>query len=243
FQDAGLVYETEYTYFVTAMDAAGNQSFASERVSGQPFNSLGPLAPTGLRAFAHNLYILSQLDIALDWDASPESDLAQYRVYRSLLSTFAPDSTTLRAAVTAPRFVDEEVQVGTVYHYRVTALDRGGKESQPSEEVSDIPLALPELEAPVQGALASATPTFRWQPVAGARRYQVVVTTSPTSGEISAIPPTAQTAAVWVGRPERDGRPTALSPGQLYYWKVIASTRQDGLENSVSRVESFKVRR
>lgn len=242
YKDSGLVYEAEYTYFVTAMDAAGNQSFASERVGGQPYNTLAPLAPTGLRAFAHNLEMLQQRDIVLDWDGNAESDLARYRVYRSLLPTFTPDSTTLRAEVTTPRFVDQEVEVGTTYYFRVTAVDRGGKESQSSEEAADVPLALPQLEAPVRGELASAMPTFRWRAVAGARCYQVVVTTSPTSGEISDILPTPQTQVVFAGRVDRDGKSIVLVSGRIYHWKVIASTREDALENSVSGVESFKVR-
>lgn len=244
FQDQGLRYEEEYTYYVTAVDAAGNESGPSNSVSGQPFNNLAPLAPTGLRAFAHNLALLAQgaIDVSLDWNANVETDLVGYRVYRATDEGFAIGEDLLLAEVEVPRFVDEEVEVGTLYFYKVTAVDKGGKESPISNEVSDVALPPAELVEPVQGALTSPEPTFSWRPVPGASTYQVIVTTSPTSGEISAVPLTSDTSAVFVGRTV-SGRDTAsLESGQLYYWKLISSTRENGQENSVSRVESFKIR-
>ena len=70
----------------------------------------------------------------------------------------------------------------------------------------------------------------------------MIVTTSPTSGELSAIPLTSDTTAVFAGRSQTSGRTLTLETGQIYYWKLIASTRENGQENSVSEVESFKVR-
>jgi len=242
FQDRGLEYEIEYTYYITAVDVADNESLPSNTVSGQPFNNLAPLAPTGVRAFAHNIFILDQLDISLDWDANEEADLVGYRVYRSTEADFAVGTALLRIQVETPRFVDEEVEVGTVYYYRITAVDRGSKESAASPAVRDVALPLPELVAPVQGEITSSKPTFRWRPVHGARTYRVIVTTSPTSGEISAMPLTSDTTAVFAGRSLPEGGNVVLESGQLYYWKLIVSTREDGAENAVSRVESFKVR-
>jgi hypothetical protein len=241
FGDIGLDYATEYAYQVTAVDAAGNEGPASNPAGGQPLNNLAPLPPEALRAVAHNLVLLSRLEIALDWDANSETDLVAYRVYRSTVPGEPVSGEHLRAVVGRPRFVDEEVTVGTTYYYRVTGVDRGGKESLASGEASDVPLPLPELEAPVQGTLTSATPVFRWRPVPGARSYQVVVTTSPTTGEISAIPATGDTIAAFVGRPLVGGGAEVLRSGEIYYWRVAASTRADRTENSVSLAESFKV--
>ncbi len=244
FQDFGLEYETEYTYHVTAIDAAGNEGPPSAQIAGQPLNNLAPLAPTGLRAFAHNLALFAgqTVDISLDWDANVETDLAAYRLYRGSAPGFPVGPSSLRAQTLAPRFVDEDVQVGRTYYYRATAIDRGGKESPLSAEVSDVPLPLAVLLEPVRGAFTSATPTFRWMRVEGAVAYQVIVTTSPTSGEISAVAVTADTVAAFRGRPVSAGATYQLASGQLYYWKVVASTRANGQENSVTGVESFKVR-
>lgn len=241
FGDVGLEYAVEYTYQVTAVDAAGNEGSPSNPAGGQPLNNLAPLPPEALRAVAHNLVLLSRLEIALDWDANAETDLEAYRVYRSTVPGEPIDGERLRAVVARPRFVDEEVSVGTTYYYRITGVDRGGKESLASDEASDLPLPLPELESPVQGSLTTATPVFRWRPVPGALSYQVVVTTSPTTGEISAIPATGDTVAAFVGRTLLGGGAEVLRSGEIYYWRVAASTRADRTENSVSLAENFKV--
>jgi len=60
------------------------------------------------------------------WTAGSESDLAGYNVY--LLS---PLTRVNAALVTAPEFVDTNLPVGDVF-YRVTAVDRTGNESAPS---------------------------------------------------------------------------------------------------------------
>ena len=180
--------------------------------------------------------------MSLDWDPNRESDLDHYRVYRGEGVGPTPEAEFLVAQVDDPRYLDHEVVVGTVYHYIVTAVDKGGKESLASQLVSDVPLAVPELEAPIEGVLSSSTPVFRWNAVPEALNYRVVVTSSPVSGEVSDMPLTNLTTANFVGRTLANGEVVQLESGQIYYWKVIVSTKADGLENSVSRLESFKVR-
>ena len=53
---------------------------------------------------------------------------------------------------------------------------------------------------------------------------------------------TADTMAVFNGRTVSGSAQEALESGEIYYWKVIASTRDGGVENSVSAIEDFKVR-
>ena len=242
FQDAGLDYETEYSYFVTAISSSGHESERSQLVSGQPFNNLSPLAPSGVRAVAHNISIFAQLEILLDWQSNTESDLVGYRVYRSREPVFESDFPHLLGATKEARFVDQDIDVGVVYFYRVTAFDRGNKESAPSDAIADVALLEPELIEPAEGELTSSTPVFRWHPVPNAETYRVVVTTSPTSGEVSAMVVTDLTSAPFSGRVESSGSRSLLLSGAIYYWKVIASTRMDGSENSVSSVQQFKIR-
>ena len=242
FGDRGLQYEVEYTYYVAAVDNFGREGARSNAVSGQPFNNLAPLAPTSLRAIAHNIEIFDQLEIALDWDANSEADLLGYRVYRSTEEVFAPTAEALHAEVEAARYIDRAIEVGRVYYYQVTAYDRGGKESAGSVAASDVALPVVRLAAPIDGELASPQAAFAWHPVPNALSYRVIVTTSPTSGEISEMDLTADTTAVFKGRALSGGQQAKLETGRIYYWKVIASTREEGVENSVSAVEDFKVR-
>ncbi len=242
FGDRALEYEANYTYYVTAVDNFGREGARSNAVSGQPFNNLAPLAPTILRAVAHNIEIFDQLEIALDWNANDEADLVGYRVYRSTQPDFAPAADLLRAEVETPRFKDDQIEIGTVYYYQVTAFDRGDKESEGSLGARDVALPAAALVEPIAGELAPAQAVFSWRAIAAALSYRVVVTTSPTSGEISDMALTSDTTAVFKGRVLTGNQQAQLESGSIYYWKVIASTKAGGVENSVSAVEDFKIR-
>ena len=242
YRDLGLSYEVEYSYYVVALVGEGADSVPTNQVSGQPFNNLSPQAPGGLRATAHNISILGQLEIVLDWALSAESDLSFYRLYRALEPDFSPAPANLLSVLSEPRFVDYEVSVGTIYYYRVTAVDRGGKESASSQLASDVALAEPRPVDPVGGTLTPLVPVFHWRPVGDASFYRVIVTSSPTSGELSDMPLASDTTAVFVGRSLGSGGKVQLEQGAVYYWKVVASTKENGVENSVSAIESFKIR-
>ena len=71
--------------------------------------------------------------------------------------------------------------------------------------------------APVSTAVESDRPTFRWQPLNGARGYQVLVS-DPVRGyrEVEASPETS--ATTW-----SPSRP--LARGRTYVWQVVARTR------------------
>ena len=67
YRDLGLSYEVEYSYYVIAMLDDGEEGIPTNLVSGQPFNNLSPQAPGALRATAHNISVIGQLEIVLDW--------------------------------------------------------------------------------------------------------------------------------------------------------------------------------
>jgi Tol biopolymer transport system component len=105
-----------------------------------------PAAPGGLVAVA------GDSQVTLGWSASPEPDVAGYRVYRSLVSG---KDHVLIGETTMPAFVDLGLTNGTAYFYRVTAFD-DHSESERSLEVGATPQAV-VTELPAEIQLAPAT--------------------------------------------------------------------------------------
>ena len=79
------------------------------------------------------------LSVVLHWDRNSETNLAGYRVYRSLNSggPFVAQGSTLNS----PGFCDVAVNNGQTYYYQVTALNTGSQESSPSVTIAAVPLA------------------------------------------------------------------------------------------------------
>lgn len=93
-----------------------------------------PMAPTGLAAAPGAQGETPTID--LSWQASTETDLAGYNVYRREDSSESFVRITKTLAL-GPGFSDATAVVGHTYTYRVTALDSSGNESQPSNEVTE----------------------------------------------------------------------------------------------------------
>ncbi|WIV12987.1 S8 family serine peptidase [Proteiniborus sp. MB09-C3] len=85
-----------------------------------------PLAPANLTAEA------SLTGIKLNWTAVTDGDLANYVVYRSLVSG---ESFELIAQPTSNSFTDTTAEAGTTYYYKVAAVDFSGNISEFSNEV------------------------------------------------------------------------------------------------------------
>ena len=80
-----------------------------------------PATPTGLVATPGNAQNV------LTWTANSESDLASYKVYGGTSS----NPTTLLSTVSAgtQTYTHSSLTNGTLYYYRITALDNAGNET------------------------------------------------------------------------------------------------------------------
>ena len=118
------------------------RSVVSPAVTVQVLDTFPPKPPTGLEAAAGSG---DQPSIDLSWQPGAEGDLAGYNVYRSELppsGSAAAGASWHRlnsAIIAVPGFTDAEVRAGSRYGYRVTAVDTGGNESAPGNEVQGTP--------------------------------------------------------------------------------------------------------
>ncbi|MEE1753066.1 PA14 domain-containing protein [Streptomyces sp. SP18CS02] len=133
-------------------------------------DTVKPLNPTGLTA----AYNRDTAKTALRWSVNKEMDLAGYRVYRRLSTTqWANVGGT--SLLTSPSFVDAPPATGQTFLYEVRAVDKAGRESTGSPDVTATTVDRTGPAAPtgitVQGD--SYINTLRWQDVADADRYEV----------------------------------------------------------------------
>jgi fibronectin type 3 domain-containing protein len=131
--DTGLLGSTTYSYQVSAVDKAGNESARSAVVSRATLacstttDLTAPSVPTGLTTTAASC---SQINLA--WNASSDtggSGMAGYRIYRN--------SVFLKQVAASPTTTsDAGLAASTVYGYQASAVDNAGHESARSATVS-----------------------------------------------------------------------------------------------------------
>lgn len=91
------------------------------------------LAPTNLSATP------GDASMSLDWDDSPQSSVVGYNIYRAIFSGLS-NSKLNDEPLTSSSYLDENLNNGTTYYYVVKAVDKGGNESEGSEEVTGTPV-------------------------------------------------------------------------------------------------------
>lgn len=228
--DLNLEYTTRYYYRVSAYDLSGNESEQSDAVQGMPQNTQPPGRPAGL---AVNAYNIESPVIRLFWSANTETDLRGYNIYRG---TTAGTVTQLIDSTLNIFYDDTTIEIDTVYYYKITAYDRGGEESAPTDPESDAALSPPEPTAPIGGVSVDAPPIFAWAKVPNAEQYKVFAQTTSLAGEFWTALVHKDSSTV-----QYDGS-TVLDPGKLYYWKVATITKDTTGLNSISSTESFRIK-
>jgi penicillin-binding protein 1B len=139
-----------YSYYVTAVDVAGNESAPSEKIasngmpddigdpsgdptspgsgdpgSGEPGHNELPSAPSGLEA------AYTDIGLSMRWDANPpEDNVVQYQVW---FSTSPSGKFKLLGTTDATNF--DYVSPMIAGWYRVTAVNADGQSSKPSESI------------------------------------------------------------------------------------------------------------
>ncbi len=117
-------------------NASGKGNAVSDNVAFRPFlkSSAGAEVsrPTGVTAEA------GVGEVRVSWDQNAEDDIAAYDVYRGP----SPDPTTNITSVSdTTGYTDTDVTNETTYHYRITAVDTAGNESDFSANAKATPSA------------------------------------------------------------------------------------------------------
>jgi len=133
FSNTGLQASNTYTYAISALDAAGNESFQSGSAPAITPDTTRPSRPPNFTANA-----ISETQINLNWGQSSDNiGVVSYNIFRN---------GALIANITGTSYSDTGLKAFTTYAYDVTAIDAEGNESSPSSKTEKTPdLTPPEV--------------------------------------------------------------------------------------------------
>lgn len=137
YSDRYFDFEKDYFYFVRTVslgsDAIPTESLESNIVKIHPVDTFPPSAPAAVTIAA------TPTTISLFFPANPENDIAGYKIYRSTDPNADKSSFTLLTPklLDVTTYQDDKVESGKTYYYYVTATDKKGNVSDPSDVVSE----------------------------------------------------------------------------------------------------------
>ena len=137
FDDAFFEFDKPQFYFVRAVSVGTGgepvESRESNIIQLVPKDSFPPSPPAAITLAA------TPTTISIFFATNPEKDVVGYRLYRSLDQNLEKAKWDLltRDPLTANTFLDQRVESGKTYYYYLTAIDKAGNVSEPSDVVSE----------------------------------------------------------------------------------------------------------
>jgi hypothetical protein len=138
YHDVGFDYGKTYAYTVRStiqVQGMTLESSDSPLVVLTPRDTFPPAAPQSLVAAVLPGASGEPKVVDLSWSINLETDLAGYRVYRSEQESTQGELLT-KDLLPTPAYRDTSVRNGQKYWYRVTAVDKAGNESAPSQPIA-----------------------------------------------------------------------------------------------------------
>jgi hypothetical protein len=135
--DEFFEFDKPLFYFVRAVSVGSGgepvESGESNIVEILPRDTFPPSPPAAITLAA------TPSTISIFFATNPEKDVVGYRLYRSEDPTADKTQWQLLTpqSITTTTFQDSQVEGGKTYHYYVTALDKAGNVSEPSDVVSE----------------------------------------------------------------------------------------------------------
>ena len=204
FTDSGLTANTTYYYKINAVNKIGGEGAYTSTVSATT-NSI--VIPTGLSVTPESISA-----IRATWNAVTDSDYSGYNLYRSTSAsgTFAKINSV---PLTTNTYTDSSLSAGTIYYYKICALNAIGEEGSQSSAVSGYTL----INVPTGLAASAYGPaiTLNWTActgtnVAGYNIYRNVT----SEGTFTKVNGSLVTSASY--------QDNGLSNKTTYYYKVTA---------------------
>ena len=140
YADKTFQFGKDYRYIVRAVSlgtgGAEVESLNSNTIAVAPRDVFAPAAPERPSVAAPEP---SSARLAIFFAANKETDIAGYNIYRSTDPDLPKQSWTKlnQALLTRTTYQDDRVEPGKTYYYYVTAVDKAGNVSQPSEVGSE----------------------------------------------------------------------------------------------------------
>ena len=138
YHDVGFDYGKTYAYTVRGVIQVQGMALESSDaplVVLTPRDTFPPAAPQSLVAAVLPGPTGEAKLVDLSWSINLETDLAGYRVYRSEQEGTQGELLT-KELLPTPAYRDTSVHNGQTYWYRVTAVDKAGNESAPSQPIA-----------------------------------------------------------------------------------------------------------
>jgi len=138
YHDVGFDYGKTYAYTVRSViqvQGTALESSDAPLVVLTPRDTFPPAAPQSVVAAVLPGNTGESKVVDLSWSINLETDLAGYRVYRSEQEG-TPGELLSKELLPTPAYRDTSVHDGQKYWYRVTAVDKAGNESAPSQSIA-----------------------------------------------------------------------------------------------------------
>jgi len=128
FTDTTIVEGKHYRYSVQCIGTDSTEVGSISSAAGIDIPEIWPLQPGSVSAFG------SDKKIVIKWDIPNDNSVTGFRIYRALANKEATLLKQISADVN--QYEDADVSTGQFYFYYIKSINKQGKESKPTDEVS-----------------------------------------------------------------------------------------------------------
>ncbi len=237
YYDDSLDYDKTYYYRVSAINRDDNESVQSGIVFATPTNIYNPYRPRNININARNWE--GKISIFLSWTPNPESDVIGYNIFRSSNSDFSVDSTNFIDFTNSSEYFDTlKLELYKNYYYIIQAVDKGNLFSEPSNEVYDLILEIPEIYFPEDNSFIEYFSSFKIKGIKIPTTYKIILQENEIYGDIWSKEIYSTTVNDTINIPlDAYG----LEPNVYYFWRVITYSNYSN-PNSISKLYKFKLK-